>query len=243
MPESVFNNDKNLLCLIPTPLGKIKENRVLPQYTIEVIRQLDFFIVENVKTAVSFLKWVGHPLPEYKITFRVLNKKTPEHEVISFLKLMPERQTGLMSEAGAPGVADPGAKLVRLAHDSGIRVVPLTGPSSILLALMGSGLNGQQFTFHGYLPIDQDDRVRKIKELDRDSKTTNRTHIFIETPHRNMQLYEDLIRACTPETRLCIASNLTLPDESIRTRPVYKWQNDTKPALQGIPAIFLINRE
>ena len=241
--QSVNSNDENSLYLIPTPLGKMKENRVLPQYTLDVLRQLDFFIVENVKTAISFLKWIDHPLPDYKITFRVLNKKTPDHEVMSFLKLMLENQTGLMSEAGAPGVADPGAKLVRLAHDSGIQVVPLTGPSSILLALMGSGLNGQEFTFHGYLPLDQEQRIRKIKELDRDSKMTNRTQIFIETPHRNMQLYGDLIKTCSPETLLCIASSLTLPDESITTRPVYKWKNEKRPSLQGIPAIFLMNRE
>lgn len=229
------------LYLIPTPLGKTRQNHVIPEYTIQVIHRIDCFVVENVKNAVSFLKWIGHPLPDYKITFRVLNKKTPQQEVFSFVRLLEENDVGLLSDAGAPAVADPGANLVTMAHDAGHRVVPLTGPSSILLALMASGLNGQNFAFTGYLPINANERRTSLSELELESRQKNRTQIFMETPHRNQEMYQDIISVCQPETKLCIASEITLPGEKVETKPVYKWRKKSDPELKGLPALFLIH--
>ncbi|MDX1591709.1 MAG: SAM-dependent methyltransferase [Balneolaceae bacterium] len=228
------------LYLIPTPLGKQKENTVLPEHTLEIARSLHCFIVEKAQTAQSFLKWIKHPVPDYKLTFRVLNKKTPDQEVFSFLKLVKEQDTGLMSEAGAPGVADPGARLVQLAHDNGIEVVPLVGPSSILLALMGSGFNGQRFAFHGYLSLNDSQRKKELSQLEMDSSKMDQTQIFMETPHRNDSLYQLLISRLRPSTRLCIACNLTQPDEWIRSAAVQDWASSPKPDFQKKPALFLI---
>lgn len=229
------------LYLIPTPIGKRKENLVLPEHTIKVIQNLDCFIVEKPQTSISFLKWIGHPLPEYKITFRVLNKKTPDHEVFSYLTLLKNGDVGLMSEAGAPGVADPGSGFVSLAHDNGYRVIPLTGPSSILLALMGSGLNGQQFSFYGYLAINENERHAEIRFLEEFSLKTGQTQIFMETPHRNQTLYQTLLEALNPGTKLCIACNITQEDEFIQTKRVSDWKQADPPELQKKPALFLIN--
>jgi len=228
------------LYLIPTPLGKSKQNHVLPDHTVRIIHQLECFVVENIKNAVSFLQWMQHPIPDYKLTFRELNKKTPEQEIFSFIKLLQEHDIGLLSDAGAPAVADPGSTLVKMAHEAGHRVAPLTGPSSILLALMASGMNGQHFAFHGYLPMDARKRKRKISALEHESRLKTQTQVFMETPHRNLQLYSDIISICRPETQLCIAAQLTLPDEQILTQPIYKWKKQSVPELRGIPALFLI---
>lgn len=228
------------LYLIPTPIGKAKQNNVLPEYTVQVIHSLNSFVVENVKNAIGFLKWIDHPLPDYKITFRVLNKKTPQQEVFSFVKLLEKEDVGLLSDAGAPAVADPGSTLVKMAHDAGHRITPLTGPSSILLALMASGLNGQNFAFNGYLPIHEKKRKLALSELELESRQKNRTQIFMETPHRNMEMYQDIISVCHPETELCIASELTLAGENIETKPIYKWRKISAPELKGVPALFLI---
>lgn len=228
------------LYLIPVPLGKRKENLVLPEHTLETVRNLKAFIVENTRHAQSFLQWVNHPVPPYEVEFRVLNKKTPEEEVFSFLKLLKESDVGLFSEAGSPGVADPGALLIRMAHDHGHRVVPLVGPSSILLALMAAGMNGQQFAFHGYLPVDDKKRKKRINELERESAKQHQTQIFMETPHRNDPLLEALLDTCHPETRICIACNLTMPDEEIISTQVYKWKQRDKKSFKGTPAIFLL---
>ncbi|MEX0770610.1 MAG: SAM-dependent methyltransferase [Balneolaceae bacterium] len=228
------------LYLIPVPLGKRRENLVLPEHTLETVRNLNAFIVENIRHAQSFLQWVNHPVPPYNIEFRVLNKKTPEEEVYGFLKLLEKGDVGLFSEAGAPGVADPGALLVKMAHNAGHRVVPLTGPSSILLALMASGMNGQQFAFHGYLPVDESKRKNRITELEQESTRLNQTQIFMETPHRNDPLLESLIGTCQSDTQICIACNLTLPDEQIISSPVYRWKQRKIPSFKGKPAIFLM---
>lgn len=228
------------LYLIPTPIGKRKENLVLPQYTIDVIHSLKCFVVEKPQTSQSFLQWIKHPEPSYQLTMRVLNKKTPDQEIFSFLRLLNEQDVGLMSEAGAPGVADPGAKLVKLAHENGIPVVPLVGPSSILLALMASGMNGQRFAFHGYLSLDDNKRVREIAELEQESARNNQTQIFMETPHRNGVLFKQLIETLRPGTRLCIAANLTQPDELLKNQTVHDWKQAPAPDLQKIPALFLI---
>ncbi|WP_234572604.1 SAM-dependent methyltransferase [Rhodohalobacter sp. 614A] len=231
----------NTLYLIPTPIAKSKNNSVLPDYTVQLIKKLNCFIVEKVQTAQSFLQWIDHPTPLHEITFRVLNKKTPEHEVISFLKLLEDQSVGLMSEAGAPGVADPGAVFTKLVHEKDIEIVPLVGPSSILLALMASGLNGQQFSFHGYLPLDDSKRVQKIQELERDSFRSGFTHVFMETPHRNSSIYSLLLETLRPSTKLCIAANLTSDEEYIKTKVIRNWIEEKRPDLQKIPALFLIN--
>lgn len=226
--------------MIPTPIGKQKKNISLPQHTIDIIKNLNCFIVEKPQTTLSFLKWIEHPTPLHEITFRVLNKKTPDHEVYSFIKLLDEHDAGIMSEAGAPGIADPGSRLVNLAHENGINVIPLVGPSSIVLALMGSGLNGQSFAFHGYLPIDQSRRSSRIMDLESESGSKKMTQIFMETPHRNMALLDQLISTLKPSTFLSIACNITMPNQFMQTKRVSDWKKSTLPDLQKKPALFLI---
>jgi 16S rRNA (cytidine1402-2'-O)-methyltransferase len=236
-----MNRTNGRLYLIPTPLGKRKENTVLPEHTLSVVRNLRCFIVEKAQTTQSFLQWIEHPVPGHELIFRVLNKKTPDQEVFSFLKLIREQDTGLMSEAGAPGVADPGARIVQLAHDNGIEVIPLVGPSSILLALMASGLNGQKFAFHGYLSLNDGVRAGEITELELESGKKNQTQIVMETPHRNTVLFSQLISRLRPSTRLCIACNLTQPDEWIRTASIHEWKSSPAPDFQKKPALFLFS--
>lgn len=237
MPDSTTTNT---LYLIPTPIARRKENRVLPAHTIEILRSVNTFVVEKMQTARSFLQWIDHPTPDYKQTFRVLNKKTPDHEIISFLQFLKEGDVGLMSEAGAPGVADPGAKLVNLAHQNDYNVEPLVGPSSILLALMGSGLNGQAFAFHGYLPIQENKRRSAIQDLERESARSSQTQIFMETPHRNTVLLDQLLQTCQASTKLCIACNLTADDQYLKTRRVMEWKNSFLPDLEKKPCLFLL---
>lgn len=234
-----MNRPQNRLYLIPTPLARLSENHVLPEHTLEVVRGLTRFVVENVRTAQGFLQWIDHPLKPYEPDFRILNRKTPDHEIFGFLKLLQEGDVGILSEAGAPGVADPGARLVRMAHQRNIPVVPLTGPSSILLALMGSGLNGQSFAFHGYLPRKEDAFRSVVGELERASRQNQQTQILMETPFRNNRAVEQLLHALPPETDLCIAANLTHPEEFLQTRSVAQWQSEGVPDLQNIPALFL----
>lgn len=231
----------NKLYLLPTPIAKRKENWVLPEHTVQVIHDLKCFVVEKAQTAQSFLQWIDHPTPLHELTFRVLNKKTPEHEIVSFIKLLDHQSVGMMSEAGAPGVADPGSVFVKLAHEKGIRVEPLVGPSSILLALMASGLNGQEFSFHGYLPIDESKRTQNIQELEKDSLRSGYTHIFMETPHRNSNLYDLLTQRLRPSTKLCVAAGITSVSEFIVTKSIRKWRSSKTPALAKKPTLFLIN--
>lgn len=239
MMQTVETDKK--LYLIPTPIAKSKQNEVLPESTVQIIKSLRCFIVEKIQTAQSFLQWIDHPTPLHRITFRVLNKKTPAHEIISFLKLLDNQPVGLMSEAGAPGVADPGAGFTKLVHEKAIPIVPLVGPSSILLALMASGLNGQQFAFHGYLPLDDSKRYQKVQDLEKDSLRSGFTQIFMETPHRNSTLYTFLLDTLRPSTKLCVAANLTSGEEFIQTKIIRNWKKEPKPDLQKIPTLFLIN--
>ncbi|TVQ68107.1 MAG: SAM-dependent methyltransferase [Balneolaceae bacterium] len=232
---------EHTLYLIPTPLGKEKENHTLPEYTLSTARRLSTFIVEKPQTAVSFLKWINHPLPDFKITFRVLNKKTPDHEVLSLLRLLEEGDVGLMSEAGLPAVADPGSGFISLVHEQGYQVVPLTGPSSIFLALMASGLNGQQFSFHGYLSLNEKERISELRFMEDFSLRSGHTQIFIETPHRSSMLASLLIELLSPATRLCIATNLTLPGEQITSMRISEWRETGLPDLQKQPSIFLFS--
>ncbi len=229
------------LYMIPTTLGKTPSNNSLPDHTLEIIRKLDVFAVENIQSAVKFLQWVGDTKPEYNIDFYQLNKKTPEQEVYSFLKpLKSGRDMGVLSEAGAPGIADPGSILVKMAHKNGIRVVPLIGPSSILLAMMASGFNGQSFSFHGYLPIDAKGRKQALIQLEGESRRHDRTQIFMEAPYRNNEMLKSILDTCRPETKLCIATDITLESESIVSKELGEWKKGNLPDLHKRPTIFIL---
>ena len=235
------DSEKGTLYLIPNTLGKTPENNTIPEFVMNIIRRLDVFVVENVKTAARYLRWIGDTVPEYEINFLLLNKETPVREMVSFLDpLKKGNDVGLLSEAGCPAVADPGSEFVKLAHDRGIEVHPLVGPSSILLALMASGFNGQQFAFHGYLPIDENKRKSAIQKLEKKSKSTGGTQIFMEAPHRNDEVKKDVIRYCNPQTRFCTATNLTLPDEQVISKKVSEWQKDEGASIHKEPTIFLL---
>ncbi len=229
------------LYLIPNTLGKTPENNTIPDYVLHIIRKLDVFIVENIQTAARYLQWIGDTVPEYEIDFLLLNKNTPITETASFLTPLKEgKDAGLLSEAGCPAVADPGAGLIKMAHARQISVQPLVGPSSILLALMGSGFNGQSFRFHGYLPIKESERKKAIQQLEKESRREKTTQIFMEAPHRNDALVKDVINLCHPETRFCTAVNLTLPDEEIISQPISQWKQTKNHAIHKNPAIFLL---
>lgn len=230
------------LYLIPNLLGDTPWPLVLPAAVPEVMARLRFFFVEDVRTARRYLKKVHPAIDIDALHFSVLSKETEEREAAGFLEfLLAGNDAGVISEAGCPGVADPGALIVRLAHRAGIGVVPLVGPSSILLALMASGFNGQQFTFHGYLPVKPQERIRKLQQLERTAATVGETQIFMETPYRNNAFLADLLRNCQPSTLLCIAANLTTPQEMARTMTIAQWRKNP-PGLAKQPAIFLFGR-
>ena len=236
------------LYLVPTPLGDSACDLVLPLPVLRQVAELDYLIAENAKSARAFLKGVHLiaplRLPLQEIEIAKLDVSTRPAELPALLEpLLNGRDAGLVSEAGAPAVADPGAVLVALAHQFGIKVRPLTGPSSILLALMASGLNGQRFAFHGYLPIEQPARVKELQRLERESKTNRQTQIFIETPYRNGAMLDTCIAALAASTRLCVASHLTMPDEEIVSRPVAAWKRHAALNLKGRPSIFLMLAE
>lgn len=230
------------LYMIPTTLGGENINDVIPQSVQETIKNLRHFVVEDIKSARRYLRRVDREFPIDDSQFFELNKRTELKDITRFLKPAKEGHSiGMISEAGCPGVADPGAELVAVAHELGIRVAPLVGPSSILLALMGSGFSGQEFTFHGYLPKDRKDRVRRLKDFEADTRRTGYTHIFMDTPFRNMNVLEDLLNDLSDTTKLCIASNITLPDESVWTMNVAEWREKAYD-LSKKPTMFLIGR-
>ncbi len=232
---------KGTLYLIPNTLGKTPGNNTIPEYVLEIIRRLEVLVVENIQTAARYLQWVGQTAPDYEIDFLLLNKKTPQHEIASFLEPLKQgKDVGLISEAGCPAVADPGSELVRMAHARDIKVSPQVGPSSILLALMASGFNGQQFAFHGYLPIDKGERRRAIRQLEQESNNEDRTQIFMEAPHRNDAVIKDVLKQCRPDTRFCTATDLTLPSETIISRTVSKWNSGNREPINKRPTIFLL---
>lgn len=229
------------LYLIPVPLGANAPAEVLPAPVLERTRALAHFVAEHAKTARAFLKAAGHPLPLQQIAIAELNEHTRDGELAALLApLVAGHDLGLVSEAGCPAVADPGAQLVALAQREGIRIVPLVGPSSILLALMASGLSGQHFAFHGYLPAKDAERGKRLKELEAESRKHGRTQIFIETPYRNRQMFDALLAACAPQTRLCVATDLTLPDESVATRRIGEWRKQAPPDFERRPTVFLL---
>lgn len=238
-----MSSTKGKLYLIPTRLGDNPPLEVLPISIKKIIEDLDHYIVENEKTARRFIKRVSPSKSQPSLKLQVLNKYTTEAERNTYLDSCLEGiSIGLISEAGCPAIADPGADIVGLAHQMDIKVVPLVGPSSILLALMASGMNGQSFTFNGYLPIDKSERKAKLKTLERLSSEHNQSQIFIETPYRNMKMIEDLANTLHPNTRLCVACDLTLPTEYIRTKTAKDWKNN-KEDLHKRPAIFIIQKD
>jgi len=229
------------LYLIPVPLGPSPVAEVLPVVVINRARQLKHFVAENAKSARAFLKSLPTETPLQQIDIRELNEHTPPSALPELLAtLLVGEDVGLISEAGCPAVADPGAALVALAHESGIAVVPLVGPSSILLALMGSGLSGQNFAFHGYLPAKEDQRRKRIQELERDSRKEQRTQLFIETPYRNRQMMQALLDTCTAQTRIGIATDLTLASEQIMTMRSCEWKCRGIPDIDKRPTVFLL---
>jgi 16S rRNA (cytidine1402-2'-O)-methyltransferase len=229
------------LYLLPAQLGDSAWQAALPPLTREIACGLKHFIAENAKSARATLKWLEHPIPLRELAIEQLPESLTESEIDRLLTpLHAGHDTGLLSEAGCPGVADPGALIVRRAHETGLGVRPLVGPSSLLLALMASGLDGQRFAFHGYLPQREPERSRRIAELEKESHQKRQTQLFIETPYRNAALFEALLAACRPATLLCIASDLTLPSESIATRRIADWRRGAKPQLERRPTVFLL---
>jgi 16S rRNA (cytidine1402-2'-O)-methyltransferase len=223
-----------ILYAIPTALGGPPEE-VLSASTLQIVRSLSDFVVENAKSARAFLGAVGMPGPIKELSIQVLDER-----IADLLQPLREgRPLGLLSEAGCPAIADPGAALVGAAHREGFRVVPLVGPSSIVLALMASGLEGQRFAFCGYLPRESPDRARRIRELERRSRLESETEIFIETPYRSDALLAALLESCDPNTKLCVAADLTLPAESVKTRTIAEWRR-AKAAIGRRPAVFLL---
>jgi 16S rRNA (cytidine1402-2'-O)-methyltransferase len=233
---------KGILYLIPVFLSETDPSEVFPDENLRIISGLDNFIVEDLRTARRTLRKIGYEKNFDQVTFYLLNEHTDISEIYSFLdKTKQGEDIGLMSEAGIPCVADPGFEIVNLAHQDSLRVKPLIGPSSIVLALMASGFNGQQFVFHGYLPIDKPNRKNAILKLESTALNTNQTQIFIETPYRNNKLFTDLLSYCKAETKLCVARDITGLTEFIKTKTIGKWKNE-KVDLHKVPAVFLINR-
>src|SRR4051812_9743665 len=233
---------KGILYLIPTTLGDTAETAdVIPVKITSIINQIDEYIVENEKSARHYLKKVGIQKPLQEVILHPLNQHTPLQEISGYLKAIVEgKNIGVISEAGCPGVADPGAEVVAIAHERNIKVIPLVGPSSILLSLMASGFNGQSFTFHGYLPKERGDRIKKLKELEK-AANKKQTQLFIETPYRNAHLLEDLLANCEGNTLLCIACDITLPSEFIKTKRISEWKKQV-PDINKKPTIFLMYR-
>ena len=233
-------NPKGILYLIPTTLGDAAETAdVIPVKVTALINQIDEYIVENEKSARHYLKKMGIQKPLQEIILHPLNQHTPVQDLAGYLKSIPEgKNIGIISEAGCPGIADPGADVVALAHARNIKVVPLVGPSSILLSLMASGFNGQSFAFHGYLPKERGARIKKLKELEKAAQK-GQTQLFIETPYRNTHLLEDILNSCAASTQLCIACDITLPTEFIKTKRMQEWKNHL-PDIHKKPSIFLL---
>ncbi|MDR2164777.1 MAG: SAM-dependent methyltransferase [Zoogloeaceae bacterium] len=230
------------LYLVPVPLGQPEQAaRILPASVLETVRRLRHFVVERAKTARAFLKSVDMPVLLQALHLAELNEHTREEAFPALLEpLLAGHDLGLLSEAGCPAVADPGAGLVALAQARGLRVIPLVGPSALLLALMASGLNGQRFAFHGYLPTREEARGKIIREIERESRIKRQTQIFIETPYRNSALFAALVRHGSPDTRLSLATDLTLPTERVRTQTLAEWRRQPPPDLDRRPTVFLL---
>ncbi len=232
---------KGKIHLIPSALSETEIYNTFPEFNTTVINQLKYFIVENVKTSRRFIR---KALPDKNIDeleFFELNKHTSENDLADFvLPCLNGNDVGLLSEAGCPAIADPGARVVAIAHHKDIEVIPLVGASSIILGLMASGLNGQSFQFHGYLPKERGKRIKKIKQLEQFAQRQNQTQLFIETPYRNNHLLEDLLASCNPTTKLCIAKDMMGESQWIKTKKISDWKKTPLPDLNKIPTVFLI---
>jgi len=229
------------LFLVPNLLGAVPPGNVLPMRTIEAARAIGHWVVETPRAARAFLKSIGHPRPIAELSIHALPERPAHADIVALLTPAREGHAmGLVSDAGCPAVADPGAALVAAAHGSGIPVVPLVGPSAILLALMASGLSGQAFAFHGYLPVPEVERAARLRELEAESKARSCTQVFIETPYRNAPMLATLANVLAPRTRLAVAADLTLPTESVAMRPASDWRRVDAAAYRKRPAIFLL---
>lgn len=229
------------LYLIPTPMGNDHLESILPADTVALARTLTHFVVEAPKTARAHLKLFGTPHELRSLWMQELNEHTKDGALSALLQpLLDGHDVGLMSEAGCPGIADPGANLVRLAHSKGIRVAPLVGPSSILLALMASGASGQQFRFNGYLPAQDAPRIEALRRLEADSRKQKQAEIFIETPYRNPAIFSAVLAACHPNTQLTLACDVTLETELIQTKTVAQWKKTAAPDINKRPTVFVL---
>lgn len=229
------------LYLLPVTLGDTAIDKVLPAYNAGIIREIKHFIVEDVRSARRFLKKVDREIDIDTLSFYPLNKHTSPEDISGYLNPLAEGHSmGVISEAGCPAVADPGADVVAIAQCRNLKVVPLVGPSSIILSVMASGFNGQSFAFHGYLPIEPNERSKRLKELEGRIYSEHQTQLFIETPYRNHKMLDDILKACRPQTKLCIAANITCEGEYIKTRTVKEWKGTALPDLSKIPCIFLL---
>ncbi len=234
--------NKAALYLIPVLLGETTIERVIPEFNNKIVSDLKFFIVENIRSARRFIKKCNPEIDIDSLTFYELNKHTNKKDIESFLiPMISGNNMGVISEAGCPAIADPGAEVVAIAQNKGYKVVPLVGPSAILMAIMASGFNGQSFAFHGYLPIDLTKRINKIKQLELQAYKEDQTQLFIETPYRNRKLAENIIDNCKPQTKLCIAMNITCDDEWIMTKSIKSWKGNL-PDMHKNPTVFLIYR-
>ena len=238
-----LKSSRGKLYLIPTRIGDNPPLEVLPLSIKKVIERLNTYIVENEKTARRFIKRISPNKSQSSLSFYLLNKYTNPGDMTSFLDVCETGESiGIISEAGCPGIADPGAEIVKIAHEKNIQVVPLVGPSSILLALMSSGMNGQNFTFNGYLPIDKSERKTELKRLERLSFEKKQSQLFIETPYRNDQMMRDICKCLHLGTRVCVATDLTLPSEFIKTKTVVEWKKHTVD-LHKRPTLFIIQKD
>ncbi|WP_297093639.1 SAM-dependent methyltransferase [uncultured Draconibacterium sp.] len=229
------------LYLVPNVLADGDWQTVLPAQVEPILTNTKYFIVENIRTARRFMKQVNREINIDECTFYEINKRTNAADLPRFLMPINEgHNVAVLSEAGCPGVADPGADVVKIAHKKGIKVVPIVGPSSILLALMASGMNGQNFAFKGYLPVKPQERVKELQSLERTIKSSRQTQIFIETPYRNNQLVSDILKGCSPSTLFCIAANITGENEFIQTKSIQDWKKAGVPDLHKQPVIFLL---
>ncbi len=229
------------LYLIPVLLGDTPVSQVLPSYNHDIIVQIKYFIVEEVRSARRFLKKVDKNIDIDSLTFYPMGKHADESRFASYLRPLAEGQSiGVISEAGCPAVADPGAVVVNIAQKKGYTVVPLVGPSSIILSVMASGFNGQSFAFNGYLPVDPDERSKKLKQLEARAYKEKQTQLFIETPYRNAKMFQHILEVCRPQTHLCVAAGITCPEAYIKTHTVAEWKKIGLPDLSKIPAIFLL---
>lgn len=229
------------LYLIPVTLGDSPVGNVIPSMPLEIMNSLDHFVVEDLRSARRYMRKAGFSAPFDDVEFFLLNEHSLEEDLEEMLAVLKAGTSmGILSEAGVPAVADPGAKLVALAQKHRIRVVPLVGPSSILLALMASGMNGQSFCFHGYLPVKNPGRQKEIREIEQKALASGETQIFMETPYRNMSLLEDILKVCKDETLLCLAVDISLETESILTRSIRDWKKN-RPDIHKRPGVFLIS--